>query len=151
MSFDLMQQIRGSMETEALVVLGSSYQKLAYLENIQKNSFRTGNDRYGVRALDALQNPGVTKQVTLTQTFELILTKGYVESAVSDNNQVSKSYELRALMLEIYKHFINTKAGLPGIVLNVNNLNVASPEYLEDDKLVIQRATMEVIFRYSLI
>lgn len=151
MSFDLMNDIRQSMETEALVVLGNSYQKLAYVENVQKNNFRTGNDRYGVRALDALQNPGVTKQVTLTQTFELILTKGYVDSAISDNNQVSKAYELRAKVLEIYKHFINTKAGIPGTVLNINGLNVSSPEYLEDDKLVIQRATMDVTFRYSLI
>ena len=81
----------------------------------------------------------------------MVLTKGYTQSSIDDSSQVDKSLDLRAELLGIYKRFINGKAGIPGTVLNVTDLILAEPEYLEDDKVVIQRASMNIQYRYSLI
>jgi len=140
-----------SIKAEVAAELGVSYKELAYVEDVAKNSFRTSNDRYGVRALVAGQLPGVTKFVTLSEEIEVILTKGYIESSIDDTSQVAKSLDLRAEFLSIYKRLVNNRAGLPGTVLNVFDLVLAEPEYLEDDKVVIQRASFNVQFRFSLI
>lgn len=151
MSVTAITDITASMKSEISAELGVSFKELQFVEEIPKNSFRTNNDRYGVRALVASQLPGVTKQVTLNQEFEVILTKAYTQSSLDDTSQVTKSLELRESMLCIYKRFINGKAGLPGTVLNITDLILSEPEYLEDDKVVIQRASMNIQYRYSLI
>lgn len=151
MALDLMNDITTAMKSEIAAELGASYKELAYVENVQKNNFRTGNDRYGVRALQGAQVPGVTKNVTFIQEFEVILTKGYIESSVDDTLQVSKAYDNRENLLDIYKRLVNNRVGLPATVLNVFDLIIGEPEYLEQDKIVIQRATMNITYRFSLI
>lgn len=151
MSIPAIGDITTSMKAEIAAELGASYSELQFVEDVAKNSFRTNNNRYGVRALVASQLPGVTKHVTLNQEFEVVLTKGYTQSSIDDSSQVTKSLDLRAELLGIYKRFINGKAGIPGTVLNVTDLILAEPEYLEDDKVVIQRASMNIQYRYSLI
>lgn len=148
---DSMRDIRDSMLTEIAAELGASYVQLPYVENVEKNNFRNSNDRYGVRALEASQVPGVTKYPTFTQSFEVILTKGYIESNLDDTPQVTKSYDNRENLLDIYKRLVNNRVGIPATVLNVTDLVVSSPEYLEDDKVVVQRATMNITYRFSLI
>lgn len=151
MALDLMNDITTAMKSEIAAELGASYKELAYVENVQKNNFRTGNDRYGVRALQGAQVPGVTKNITITQEYEVVLTKGYIESSVDDTLQVSKSYDNRENLLDIYKRLVNNRAGLPSVVLNVFDLIIGEPEYLEQDKIVIQRATMNITYRFTLI
>ncbi len=148
---DLMRDIRDSVESEVATELGEGFSKLSYLEDIEKNSFRTQNNRYGVRALTATESEGVTKSVRLTQSFEVVLTKGYFQSTINDSKQIEKSLDSRENLLDIYKRLVNTKAGLPSVVLNVTNLTVNEPEYLEDEKVVVQRATMDITYRFSLI
>jgi hypothetical protein len=104
----------------------------------------------GVRALGALQNPGVNRYTTFTQSFEVVLTKGYIQSTIDDTEQVEKSYDLRAIMLDIYTDLVNTKAGVPASVMNIFNLEFTEPEYLEEDKVVVTRYTMDITFRLTL-
>lgn len=131
--------------------LGSSYKELAYLENIEKNSFRTNNDRYGCRALIATEIGGVNKSTTLSQSFEIVITKGYKESMISDSEQITKSYDTREQILGIYKNLINNRAGVPTSVMNVYGLIIEEPEYLEGEKVVVVRATMDITHRITLI
>lgn len=147
---DAMRQIRDAVESEISTELGASYSKLPYVEVIEKNSFRTNNNRYGVRALVSSEIPGVTKYTTFTQSFEMVLTKGYVQSTIDDTEQVEGSYDLRALILDIYTRLVNNKAGIPALTINVTNLVVSEPEYLEDDKVVIIRSTFDIIYRLTL-
>lgn len=151
MALDLMRDIQTALLAEVSAELGSEYQELAYLENIEKNSFRTSNDRFGVRALSSSQIPGVTKNVTFTQRYQIVLTKGYVESSIDDDKQVIASYDLRESMHDIYKRVVNNRGGLPGTILNIFNLTIEEPAYLDDDKVVIIRAEMDVTYRFSLI
>lgn len=138
---------------EALVqnVAGASYKKLAYLENIEKNNYRTNKERYGVRALVSSEVPGVTKFVTYTQPFEIVLSKGYYQSNVDDSEQIQSGLDNRALILDIYKEAVNTKAGLPSVVMNITDLIIELPEYIEEEKVAVQRATMNITYRLTLL
>lgn len=144
-----MRQIKDAMDVEIQAELGSEYKPFAYLENIQENSFRTSSERYGVRALGSGQVPGVTKYFTMTQAFEIVLSKSYTQSAISDSEQVSKSYDNRENLLAIYKRLVNTKCGVPSLVMNVTELLVSEPEYLLEDKVAVQRATINVTYRVT--
>lgn len=147
---DVMRDIKEAMETEIQTELGISYKPLAYVENVQKNSLRTSSERFGVRVLFGSQVPGVTRYYTITQSFEVVLSKGYIESALDDSEQVTKAFDNRENLLAIYKRLVNTKCGIPSLVMNVFNLNIAEPEYLEDDKVAVQRATMDITYRINL-
>lgn len=148
---DSIRDIRDAMESEIAAELGASYKKLAYLNDVEKNSFRTNNDRYGVQALALGEGDSVTKFVTFTQSFEVVLTKGYHESNIDDTEQLERSLDNRENLLCIYKRLVNNRAGLPSIVLNIQNLQASEPEYLEDSKVAVQRATVDITFRFSLI
>ena len=43
---DVMRDIKNAIEGEIQAELGSEYKTLAYLENVQKNSFRTSSERF---------------------------------------------------------------------------------------------------------
>lgn len=146
-----MTQIKDALLSEIALELGVDYKQLAYVEDIAKNSFNTSNDRYGVRALHAGATPGVTKTVTMLQPFEVVLTKGYIQSSIDDTEQVSKSYELREEAFDIFRNAVNNKIALSSIVMYVSNLQVSEPEYLEDDKVVIIRFTMDILYRLNLL
>lgn len=147
---DVLRDIKEAMETEIQAELGSAYKPLAYVEDVQKNSFRTSSERYGVRALSGTQVPGVTRYFTITHSFEVVLSKGYIESALDDSEQTTKAFDNRENLLAIYKRLVNNKCGIPSAVMNVFNLVVAEPEYLVDDKVAVQRATMDITYRINL-
>lgn len=147
---DVMRVIRNSMESEIAAEL-PLYSKLLYSEDVAKNTFRTNTDRYAVRALDSVQIPGVTKFTTYTQSFEVVLTKGYYESSIDDTEQVESSLDLRESMLALYTRFVNGHCGVPATVLNVFNLTILAPEYLVEDKVAVVRATMDITYRLTLL
>lgn len=148
---DSMRDITNSIGAEIVAELGVGYSTLPFLEDVSKNNFRSNNNRYGVRALGASEVPGVTKNVHITQSFEVVLTKGYYESNLGDEKQTEAAYDNRENVLDIYKRLVNTRAGIPGTVLNIQNLVVSEPEYLVEEKVAVQRATMDITFRFSLI
>lgn len=143
--------IVASLESEIATTLGSSYKKLEYLIDVQKNNFRTSSDRYGVRALEASEIPGVTKYTTFTQSFEVVTTKSYYESALDDSEQVQAGLDLRANMLDMYKDITNAKGGLPAVILNITDLVMAEVEYLTEDKVAVLRSTMNISYRLNLL
>lgn len=148
---DSIRDIKTSMEGVIQTTLGSTYKKLAYVEDVEKNNFRTNSERYGVRALSGFEVPGVTKNPTFTQSFEVVLTKAYLDSSLDDAEQVEKGLDNYENMLDIYKELVNSKAGVPATVLNITNLTWGDPEYLVDSKVAVQRATMDITYRFSLI
>jgi hypothetical protein len=144
---DIKEAIEGTIQN----YLGPSYKLLAYVQDVAKNNYNTNSERYGVRALAGGEVPGVTKTVQLTQTFEVVLSKSYRESSLDDSEQSEKALDNFNNMLSIYKDLVNTKCGAPAVVLNVFNLQMPDPEYMVDSKVAIQRATMDITYRFSLI
>lgn len=148
---DIVRTIRNGLESEISAEAGVNYKKLDYLEDVSKNSLRTSSLRYGVRALDSEQLPGVTKYMTFQQSFEIVLSKSYRESVLGDSPLFEASLDNDELMMRIYKRLINNKAGVPASVLNVTDLTLAQPEVLADEKVVVTRATVNILYRLTLI
>lgn len=148
---DYISDITTAMNSEILGVVGSGFKELQFVIEVERNSFRGNHDRYGVLHGSAFQTPGVTKRATFSQSFQIILTKGYYDSSVSDETARSASQELYGLMLLIHKQLINTKAGAPAIVLHVQDtINILDPEYITEEKVAVLRANVELLYRYEL-
>lgn len=148
---DSVRIIKEGIETISQAYLGASYKKLAYVNDVEKNNYNSNSNRFGVRALAGGEVPGVTKNVHLTQTFEIVLSKVYRESSLDDTEQSEKALDNFNNVLSIYKDLVNTKCGVPLTVLQVTNLQLSEPEYIVDSKVAIQRATMDITYRFSLI
>lgn len=148
---DRVRDIKEGIETVAQSILGASYKKLSYVNDVEKNNYFANSDRFGVRALAGGEVPGVTKNVHITQSFEIVLSKAYRESNLDDIEQSEKALDNFNNLLDIYKELVNVKCGEPLIVLNVTNLQISEPEFLVDSKVAIQRATMDITYRFSLI
>lgn len=151
MAITKVRDIRDAMLVEIAAELGANYKQLAYVEDIGKNSFRTSNQRYGVRQLEASQISGVNKYATFDQTFQVVLTKGYIQSNIDDSEQRNTSLDLTELAHDIYVRMFKTKAGIPSVVVNVKDLIISEPEYLEDDKVTVIRANLIITYRNTLL
>lgn len=151
MAIDSIRDIKEGIEGVIQNYLGVDYKKLAYVQDVVKNNYNTNSNRYGVRALAGGEVPGVTKNIHLTQTFEVVLSKLYRESKLDDVEQSENALDNFNNLLSIYKDMVNTKCGVPLIVLNVTNLQMSEPEYLTDSKVAVQRATIDITYRFSLI
>jgi len=127
-----------------------TWKPLAYLQDVQKNSYRTQSDRFGVRALGAIERETVTKRLTIDHTFEVVLTKGYQQSNIDDSEQIQAGLDLRAIMLDLKVRLTDTNAGAPGVVIQVQNLAMEPVEYLEEDKVAVLRSTMDITYRLIL-
>lgn len=151
MAIDSVRDIRDGIEAAMQAYLGADYKKLTYVNDVNKNNFNANSDRYGARPLFGAEVPGVTKNVHITQSFEVVLSKAYKASSLNDTEQSEKALDNLNNMLSIYKELVNTKCGIPSVVLNVTNLQMSEPEYLTESKVAVQRATVDVTYRYSLI
>ena len=151
MSTTVVTDLRNAMVSEVAAEVGAGWSELAYVNDPQKNNFRQSKQGYGVRALSAIQLPGVTKHVTFEQTFEVVLTKRYIQQAVGDGRARDEALSLQDEMLCIHKRLVNNKAGLPAQVMNVDALTMEDIEFLDDDKVAVLVAQVVIQYRISLI
>ena len=143
--------LKNSVSTCIENIVGPEYKKMAYVNNVSKNSFRNCKSQYGVLTGSIEEISGVNKYLTYSESLTIVLTKGYGEEAVTDDMAVQVSYELRENMFLLYNHLIKTKAGLPSRVMNVTGLFIEEPEYLIDEKVTVLRGTINVLYRLTLI
>jgi len=151
MADNVVRQILESMESEIGLELGADFKKIAFVNEIEKNNFKQSTDRYGVRPGFKQEVEGVTKFMTFLHTFEIVLVKRYHQESISDSRSVDKFLDSDENIMAIYKRLINDRVGLPGIVLNVSNLTTNEPEYLVEDNAVVLRATVDILYRLTLL
>lgn len=150
MSLTSVSEIISGMKTEIATALGASYQELPYVNVVESNNFRTNAKRYGVRALASEETSTVTKRLTLQHTFEVILTDLYYETNIDDSPLEAAKQNLFEQMLRIYQQLEITKAGAPTVVLNVTNISTLEPEILVEEKVVVLRANIDILYRINL-
>lgn len=143
--------VNNSLKTCILNVMGAEYKEMAYSNDPSLNSYRNCDTQFAVQAGAVEQIDSVTKFLTFSQEFTVVLSKSYCKGELTDVNSVAVSFELRQKMLELYVHLINTKAGLPSRVINVVGLNMDTPEYLFDEKVTVLRGTFNIMYRLTLI
>jgi hypothetical protein len=145
------RDIRDAMKTCLANEAGVEYNELKYLDNIGKNSFTQGKDeRYGVRPLqtDPNDTASVNKALTYTQTFEIVLTKGYCIDGVSDTDKYEAFLDLHEIALRFNNKVKTTRLGLAR-VLNSIEISIAEPVFLDQDKVAVLTGNINIIYRLT--
>jgi len=136
--------IISNTKTRISAVLGNTYTELAYSNNVSKNSFKGNFKRYGLLAGEVNEISGTNRYSTMEQSFEIILTDSYINTAMSDAMEVSKGPVLQELAYSVYRDLIKTRCGNSSVVI-VKEFQCSKPETL--DEAVIIRATFKVVYR----
>lgn len=144
---DLVEQVNIAMTAIVAAQAGVEYTELDYILDVEKNSFDRTGKRYGVRPIGGRTASGVTRNYTIDQEFQVILTNEYVNSGVDDVDQRDKTFELYDIMDEIFKAVFYQKMGITNIILNIDNLDLFEPEYLALNNVVVLRASIRVKYR----
>lgn len=128
--------------------VATAYSELGYANDITKNTFKGNYKRFAVLPKGSSQSNSVTRYITLEQEFEIILTDGFINKALSDSEQQSRVIALQDLLVSVYKDLVNTRCGSVACI-NVTNLSIREPQFLEDN-VVVQSATFNVLYRTPL-
>ena len=148
---NIVEQINDSLLTEIAAAVGSTFSQLDYVHNVEKNQFRNQEKRFGVRPLGGIQVSGVTREYTIDQEFELILTTDYLDrDGNADLDQVAQSLLLCDKMDDILVRILRTKVGIPTIVMAVSGFTLDDPVFIEEAKVVVQTTRVTVRYRQSL-
>jgi hypothetical protein len=142
---DIVTAIKASCAT----TLGASYQELPFVYSVTENNERTARLAYGVRPLGGESASGVNRVYTMDHRFEILLA----DTVARCQNDTQKSSAILTLFNkadEIFKVLVNTKISLPSTVLNVTGPSFGEPELYADNKFVVLRMQVSVLYRSSL-
>jgi len=140
-------EITEALETRTELV--TSFSKLPYVYDVSKNDWKRSQDGYGVRSLVAQESPGATKRLTYVQSFEVVLSKGYIQSSVDDLSLQSAVKEASDLLHSVFIDLEQTRVGIPNTVLNITNFSLQEPIIYEDQKVVVLTAEIDVLYRLT--
>lgn len=141
-------QIVTALESGIVAELGATWTRLDHVHDIQKNSLRSANNRYGVRPLgySSQIEDTILRYLTVGHDFEIVLTRNYVNRN-GDSNLQTQINQLFDDTEDLAVRFFVNKLGLPAIVISVSAVNVEEPEILEEDDTVAVRAIFTVKYR----
>jgi len=131
-------------------VVAPTFSELAKQINVEDNSQCNTDLKYAVLPKSFTQISGALKFVTIQQNFEIKLTKQYSSSQLDDSNKRTVTIELFDLTYDIYKKIIETKAGLPAVVINILDLSVSDPIYLESDHTSLVTSNFSIVYRVQI-
>lgn len=147
---NVVEQINDAITTEVSTTLGVNYAELNYLLDVEKNNFVSNAKKYGVRPLSASTTEGVTRFYTLDHAFQVILTHDYAPHPANDQDQRDKTFLLFDKLDDLMKNLFKNKAGIPNIILNIDSVSIAEPEYFDEQKVLVLRADFNVKYRQAL-
>jgi hypothetical protein len=140
--------IFSGIETTVQTALGSGYTRLSHMINLEKNNF-DNDKRWGVIPASANESYTTTNANTLTQTFRIILTSGYISTEYDDSGVVAKLVELMAALETVYKQLVKTKCG-SSVVINLGGLSINEALSWDEKKVILIEATFDVVSRVIL-
>jgi len=148
---NVVELIRNGFKTQINSVVGAGWNDLNHVYLVEKNDFRGNDKRFGVipMAMASAEN-GINRKYVSDQDFQVVLTHGYLPKTTNDLDLQEKILLLFDKLDEIFKQIYATKAGVPSQVLNIQTFNVAEPEILEENKLIVLRADFSVRYRQNL-
>lgn len=146
---NVVEQINNAITSRVTNVLGSTYSQLDYILDVSKNQFFGNKRRFGVRPLSGASVIGVTRQYTIDQEFEIIITHDFV-NVTNDSDQRAKQFILYDQMDSIFVDLFLTKANIPNIILNIEAITLGEPEFNLDESLAVLRSQIVVKYRQAL-
>ena len=128
--------ILNAIESRINAVL-SSYKRLKYSYDVEKNNKRASDDAYGVGAGAGSSVEGTFQSITMDQEFFVILTKDF--GGRSDDN--AERTALKAIyddMETLYRDLFQSKLGIPSVVYLVSELSLDEPEKIADNVISVR-------------
>lgn len=139
--------IINALEVRVAAVTG--YDKLPYVYDIEKNAWNKSLEGFAVRPAATEETTTVTKRLTYIQTFEVVLTNGYVQASIDDSSLQEAVKTISDLLHGVFVDVEQTRAGIPATVLNVLNLTIEQPEIIEDQKVVALTGRINILYRLN--
>jgi hypothetical protein len=146
----IISDIKSDIQSQLATFLGVSYKLLPFSEDVAKNNWNQVVDGYAVRDVSNSEISGVNRAYTMALITEIVLTGRYNDGSISDERLIDVKDDLVGKALDIYKLMINTKAGSPSNVMQVNGLVIPEIENDEESKILVQRIQFNVIYRIQL-
>lgn len=133
-----------SVRNQVATILGSDWYRLSHVYDIEKNDRFTIKNGYGVRTLSASEIDEILCNIiSVDHSIEIILTTDYA-AGDNDENIETQIKMLQDKVEEIYKSLVYKK--IDGNIIIANQLEIAEPEFLDDNNSIAQR--FSVVFRY---
>lgn len=135
-----------SIKARQASVLGATYSEIGFIYEIEKNPFKGNAKRYGVFPSSASEVQGNTRAVTVDQVFEMVITDGFINTAMSDSLEQTLKQTLQDLSFSIYQDLAQTKCGANSSVLLVSNFELLEPQTIENN-VAVQRSRFTIKYR----
>ena len=146
---DIVKQISDALNVRIQTTL-PDYKPLDYAYSPEKNQFYGNTKRFGVTVDAGSSIPTITKAVTISQIFNVVLTNDY--TAHDDESDLNTQiFTLHDALNSIYIDVFNTKLGLPNSVYRVSPLSFTTPLIVEEQSLIILILSLEIEYRTLLI
>lgn len=114
-----------------------SYNELHYVYDIEKNSFRSGERRWGVGVEGGSTVDGTNKAVTMDHVFFIKLTDSFANRS-SDSNERQAISDLYDDFESIQRDIFQKKLGIPSVVLVSSVIEMEEPEKVGDNTIMLK-------------
>lgn len=135
---------------ERLGVKLSGFSKMSFSYSIEENKFNKNKKTYGVNSGSFQTTEGASCLNTLDHKFDIVLTDTFLSgggSQLNDDLKAEKVVELQDKCLMIYKDLQVNKNVLGAGILIVNGLSVSTPEFLEEENIVVLRMSVNIKYK----
>lgn len=130
-----------SLKNEVSSVLGADWSELHHIYNLEDNSFRTGDNRYGIGSISGDSVTGTNKAITLDFGFFVVLTKSFINRTGDGNERVALS--------DIYDQFDSINENIFQKKLNNSNILLVQ-DISYDEPLKVDRGVISVRVNFTI-
>lgn len=130
-----------SLKNQVSSTLGADWSELQYVYNLEDNSLRSGDNKYGIGSISGDSVSGTNKAITLDFGFFVILCRSFVNRAGDENERVSLS--------TIYDEFDLINENVFQKKLNNNNILLVQ-DISYDEPVRIDRGTISVRVNFTI-
>lgn len=124
------------LESQVSTTLGAGWSELNYVYDLEQNTARNNEKRYGVGSLSGSSVPGTNKAVTVDFQFFVVLTR-YIINDNSDEKERTALSEIYDKFEDINKNVFQKKLSNSNILL-VSDLSYDVPEKVGDNTLAVR-------------
>lgn len=128
----------------------TSFTKANFGIDIQKNSWKHGKSVYSVVPQSSSQGNSTTCAITMEQSFLVTIADQFKSERTDDSSKQSKIISLTDSAMDFFKALVKNKAFAPSVVLNIYDLEIQDPEFLEDENIVLIKMSFIVLNRTQL-
>lgn len=125
-----------SLNTQVSTILGADWGELKHVYNLEDNSFRSSDKKYGVGALQGASVSGTTKAVTVDFGFFVVLVENFInrDSDANERAALSDIYDkLDSINENIFQKKLNNNN-----VLVVQDLSFDAPEKIDRGSIAVR-------------